>query len=86
MRRTLITTAMLAAGALGALALGGCVSTQELAARDAAECTSYGATFGTQDYLMCRLLKDQQHRIERAEAIRDMGEDIGKIAHGLQGY
>jgi hypothetical protein len=47
-----------------ALALSGCVTTEEMAAQVAAkddnECHSYGAATGTDAYFQCRMVKSQQ--------------------------
>jgi hypothetical protein len=58
--------------ALGAFALSGCVTAQEMearvAAKDDGDCRSYGAAPGTDGYLQCRMAIRQQHVEEYAAA------------------
>jgi hypothetical protein len=64
MRNTLLTAALLA-GVIAAAALSGCVTSQEMeaqvSAKDASDCSDYGAQPGTDGYLQCRMLLRQQH-------------------------
>jgi hypothetical protein len=56
--------------ACAALALSGCVTAEEMAAKTAAyddnECHWYGAATGTDAYFQCRMVKSQQ-RIQASE-------------------
>jgi|SRR5208282_6745710 len=66
--------------ACAALALGGCVTAEEMAAQTAAyddnECHSYGAATGTDAYFTCRMTKAQQ-RIEASDRA------AAQVQHGL---
>jgi hypothetical protein len=71
------------------LALSGCVTPEERAqlraearVADDSECRSYGAEKGTQVYVECRMLKDQQLAQEEAAAERERQR---AISCGLSG-
>ncbi|MER8373691.1 hypothetical protein [Mesorhizobium sp. M1406] len=64
-----LTIAALAAS----LAITGCMSTEELAARNDQICRSYGARPGTDAYVNCRVGQDQRRVMEeQASAQRQM--------------
>ncbi len=42
------------------LTLGGCASHQQISAADNSTCRSYGAEPGSEAYVQCRMMKDQQ--------------------------
>lgn len=49
-----------------AAALSGCLSSEEIAARDDAKCRSYGARKGTDTYVRCRIAQDEIRALRRA--------------------
>lgn len=71
--------------ALAAFALSGCVTAEEMAARNAraddSACQSYGAAPGSSDYFTCRMTKDQTRTYVaqvQAEAARE------QFNHGIE--
>jgi hypothetical protein len=74
MRKLLLALVAIA----GAAALSGCVTAEEMAARNAraddASCKSYGAAPGSSEYFTCRMSKDQTRTYVaqvQAEAARE---------------
>jgi hypothetical protein len=57
MKRVLVLIAC-----MGALPMVGCVSSEQLAARDDATCQSYGLRYGTDGYASCRTNVAQQRQ------------------------
>jgi hypothetical protein len=62
--------------ACAAAPLCGCMTTEEMAARDDTECHSYGAATGTDAYYQCRMTKSQQHIAAQQAA-------AAQFSHGL---
>jgi hypothetical protein len=69
------------------LALSGCATPEELAARraqvaaaDDSECRSYGAEQGTPVYVQCRMLKNQQRAQEERESDRQFNCNVAQAA------
>lgn len=54
------------------LTLSGCASQQQIAAADDSTCRSYGAEPGSDAYVHCRMMKDQQ-RQDKAQALLNAG-------------
>lgn len=75
MRRGLVGLAC-----IGALALAGCATSEELASRDDAACTSYGYRVGTDGYANCRLSMDQQRQARRQAALMNMSASMQQQA------
>ena len=62
--------------ACSALALGGCVTAEEMAAQDDHDCRSYGAGPGSSAYFQCRMVKDDRHTANaaaQAQVAQEMG-------------
>jgi hypothetical protein len=61
---------VIALGLSACVALGGCVSQQELAARDDATCNSYGLQYGSPGYADCRMriAENRQQALQAALA------------------
>lgn len=56
--------------------LAGCVTPEQLAARDDAVCQSYGAAYGTPQYTDCRMRVAQQRQQAVQAAFAQMNENL----------
>jgi hypothetical protein len=66
------------------LLLAGCsASREQLAARDDAECLSYGAKPGSDAYVQCRAMKGQSHA---AQERQDSAMAAGAMNHAAAGF
>jgi hypothetical protein len=63
-----------------AAALSGCVTAEELEAQDDRDCQSYGASFGSDNYVLCRMVKTRQRKIDQDRAIASVICNSGKMA------
>jgi hypothetical protein len=52
--------------------LGGCATQQQITATDDSVCRSYGAQPGSEAYVQCRMMKDQQHQ-DAAQSLLNAG-------------
>jgi hypothetical protein len=87
-------TLLLAAAPVAlALLLGGCVTTEEMAAQNAkaddGDCRSYGAEVGSTAYFQCRMNKDQTRTyvqaVQRQQAMQNFNRGLNMMAAGLSG-
>lgn len=68
-----------------ALSLSGCLNTREqLAKRDDADCRSYGAKPGTQEYFQCRMAKDRNNTVAEAAAAAQSQSAISNFNNTVQ--
>ena len=70
--------------ACAAVALTGCVTAEEMAAMDASVCHSYGATTGSDAYVQCRMMKDQQHAHEQEVAMQNFQHGLDMMAEATR--
>lgn len=69
---------------VGCAVLAGCApSREQLAKQDDASCLSYGARPGSDAYVQCRVMKDQQHA---AQDRQDSAMAAGAIAGAGAGF
>lgn len=68
--------------AVGALSLGGCMTTEERIASDDRECQSYGVVSGSPGYVDCRMRLDQQHANAR---LLNSTSPVGLVVNSVSG-
>lgn len=61
--------------------LGGCASSEQIAAQQDRTCQSYGMLPGTPEYAACRVQLAQMQQAQQAEAIRRFGQALSNSAN-----